>query len=351
MARKRLSVILCGLLVAMSLPGWAQYGGENVFQSLTFPGYTLKSGIGGQQISNFSADPNTFIDNPALLNKEVAYHPSLQYSFYVADIGISQLVMPLYFQETGTWAFGLRYFDYGQFDAYDELGYEEGEFSVNDWTLTVGKSHHLGPFTLGINMHLAHSSLVDYTATATMFDLGGIYQFPDRDWTVALAIKNLGWFWQDYSADSNSELPFDVQVGTTFKPRHMPFRFTVTIYDLAHTNITSTYDHQSAELEDGGTFNNIMRHVTIGAELLFSDHVHGRIGYNHRIRESLKLADQAGATGFTFGMMIRVKTLELSYSRFQYHVAGANNQVGLTVDINSIVKRKKLDDYGESGIE
>jgi hypothetical protein len=65
----------------------------------------------------------------------------------------------------------------------------------------------------------------------------------------------------------------------------------------------------------------------------------------------LRLTETASGAGFTYGLMIRIKTIELSYTYFQYHAAGANNQIGLTVDLNNIVKRKKIEVYEQSGIE
>jgi hypothetical protein len=328
----------------------AQTGGINTFQSLALPGHTLTSALGGKQVSNFAVNPNTFFDNPALLTNEMAWQPSFNYSFWVDDIGLAQLVMPFEYKKTGLWSVGMRYFNYGSFKGYDNLGQYTGDFSANDFALTIAKSHKAGPFTLGANVHFAFGNLADYRASATLFDVGGVYQFPGKDWTIGLTLKNLGWFWSNDSSEPG-ELPFDVQLGTTFKPKYMPFRFTFTVYDIKNIGESSIYNHQTGNLEEANGFDRVFSHITIGTELIINQNINARLGYNHRIRNELRLTETASGAGFTYGLMIRIKTIELSYTYFQYHAAGANNQIGLTVDLNNIVQRKTLEVYEQSGIE
>src|SRR5690606_30809834 len=95
----------------------------------------------------------------------------------------------------------------------------------------------MGVFTLGANLKFAQSYLDSYTASAVLLDIGGIYAHPEKDFTVGMVIKNFGVVVKDYTEGSGSNLPFDVQIGTTFKPQYMPFRFSLTAYNLTRGDI------------------------------------------------------------------------------------------------------------------
>lgn len=78
------------------------------------------------------------------------------------------------------------------------------------------------------------SSVAGFRSNALLFDLGGTFVHPEKDLTIGLAIKNVGFVLSEYSGTSDTQLPFDVQAGITFKPKHMPLRFSITAYNLAY---------------------------------------------------------------------------------------------------------------------
>ena len=112
-----------------------------------------------------------------------------------------------------------------------------GSFTATDFALTVGHSHQVGPFALGANLKFASSSIAEYSASALMLDLGGVFEHPSKDFNVALVFKNMGLVLGDYTDQSNSSLPFDIQIGTSFKPQYMPIRFSITVYNLYQGDI------------------------------------------------------------------------------------------------------------------
>ncbi len=157
-----------------------------------------------------------------------------------------------------------------------------------------------------------------------------------------MTFKNVGFFLSDYTSTANSEVPFDIHLGVTFKPEHMPVRFSLTSYNLYQGDLT-IFDPDNDILlvkEEAGRLDKVFRHINIGTEFIFSKNVHLRAGYNHLIRKELRLDSKSGGAGFSFGFLVRIKTFELAYTRAIYHVAGGGNHFTIGTNLNSIIKKK-----------
>src|SRR5690606_18191158 len=185
----------------------------------------------------------------------------------------------------------------------------------------------IGIFTLGANIKFAQSSIDAYAASAVLLDLGGIYAHPEKEFTVGMVIKNFGLVLQDYTQGSSSNLPFDVQIGTTFKPQYMPFRFSVTAYKLTRGDIAYFDSGLQGNKEAPGFVDKVFRHITLGTEILLSPNFNLRVGYNHLVRKELRLEETSGGAGFSAGFMFRIKAFEFAYARRFYHVAGGSNNI------------------------
>ena len=83
--------------------------------------------------------------------------------------------------------------------------------------------------------------------------------------------------------------------------------------------------------------------VVFGAELILLPNFQLRVGYNHMLRQELKLEDAAGGAGFSFGFMFKVKRFEFAYSRALYHVAGGSNTFQINMNTGGLIKRKNND--------
>ena len=322
--------------------GYGQIGGQRSFEFLNVPTNARTAGLGNVNVSIKDQDVNLALQNPGLANPEMHNHISVNYILYLADLKYSSLTYAREFERLGTWTAGLQFMNYGKFDGYDPAGNPTGTFKASEFALTIGHSHQVGPFSLGANLRFASSSIAEYSASALMLDLGGVFEHPTQDFNVALVFKNLGLVLGDYTGGSNSTLPFDIQIGTSFKPEHMPIRFSATIYNLHQGDIA--YFDPSGDGEPGkeepGTIDKIFRHFVFGAEILLSENFQVRAGYNHLIRRELRLQQTSGGAGLTFGFMFRVKSFELAYTRALYNVAGGANYFTLSSNLNSFFKNK-----------
>lgn len=206
----------------------------------------------------------------------------------------------------------------------------------------IAYARPIGPMQLAADLKFMFSGLAGFNASAVLLDIGGIFRHPGQDFTVGLTFRNLGVILSDFTETSNSSLPFDVQVGVTFKPKHMPFRLSLTGYNLAFVNETLFDPTGTGEGDpsEPGTFDRIMRHVAIGTEVLIHRNFNLRVGYNHLLRQELRLAETSGGAGLSFGFLLRIKKFELAYTRSIYHTGGGYDYFTLVSDLNSFITKR-----------
>jgi hypothetical protein len=143
-------------------------------------------------------------------------------------------------------------------------------------------------------------------------------------------------------------MPFDAQLGVTFKPEHMPLRFSATAHHLYQFDIVyldpnqrGLLDADGNEIKDKKTFGDkLARHFVVGGELLLSKNFHLRMGYNHLRRRELRMDSRSGGAGLSLGALIRIRSFAFDYSRAFYHVGGASNYFTLTTDMGSLFRRE-----------
>ena len=308
---------------------------RGVFRFLDIPAHTRLTGMGGYLVSLPGADVNMATSNPALALDTLNGSASFSYLSWFA--GTNKLMMA--YQDnvggTGPWFIAAERIGYGDFSAYDAGGQYTGESQASESMITVGRAHRMGNFSMGASVKLVSSSIAGFTANALMMDVGGVFIHPERQLNAALVIRNLGVLLDDYEEGSSSKLPFDVRAGLTFKPEFMPFRFSFTAYRL------STWGDVATGEEEPGTVDEIFRHLNVGAELLLSRNVHIRFGYNHLIRQELRLEEASGLAGLSFGIMFRVKSFEFSYSRGGYHAAGGAHNFTITADTRRLLRKTR----------
>lgn len=231
---------------------------------------------------------------------------------------------------------GVEHISYGELQGYDQTGMETGTFTSGETAIVISKSHQVNHFRIGASLRTVFSSIAGYRATALMVDLGGIFIHPKKEFTVGLAIKNLGIVVSEYTNTSDSSLPFDVQVGTTFKPEYMPLRFSLTAYNLTQMDIA--YDDPMGN-EEPETLDKVLRHFNFGVELLLHRNVNVLLGYNYRTHKELKLENAGSGAGLSFGFSARIKSFEFVFSRSSYLVGTAAYNLTLSADLNRMLKR------------
>lgn len=316
----------------------AQLGGYRSYEFLNVPAHARLAALGGVNTSLVDRDINFAFSNPALISDSLAGFSSAAYQFYVADIGHASFAYAHNFNKIGTLTFGIQHLNYGTLQGYDASGQEIDTYKSGETALMVSKSHQLSHFRLGVNLKAAFSTIAGYRSSALMMDIGGAFVHPEKDLRVGLVIKNLGFLLSEYSPISETKLPLDVQAGITFKPEHMPFRFSITAYNLAKSSVT--YVDPGSNKEEPNGLNKLLRRFNFGAELLLHKNVNILAGYNYLVHQELKLENGGGTAGVSFGFSARIKALEFVFSRSSYVVGNAGYSFTLATNVDKMVGKR-----------
>ncbi|MEP0368517.1 MAG: type IX secretion system protein PorQ [Cyclobacteriaceae bacterium] len=326
--------ILAVISLLLTFSAQAQFG---QYQSLELPAGTRSAALGGTMVSLADGELMQFMNNPAVLDSVEVSDVTFNYNPYFADVNAFSGAYFADLGKIGPVAFGLTYLSFGEFTETDDTGNEIGRFNAYDYVLTVGKSQTVGPFTFGVNMKFAQSAIDSYSSSVMAFDLGGIYRFPDQNVTFGLAFKNFGFRLSDY-ATTKSQMPFDVQMGVTIKPEYMPFRFTITTYNLVEENLVFKPETDEQTSRTSAAFDKILRRINFGTELILNEALQFQFGYNHLRRQEMKVGDSAEGAGLSYGFSLGIKKFKFRYARSKYHAAGGANFISVQTNLNSYKK-------------
>lgn len=335
-------LLICSAVMAQNL------GGQQSFTFVNLPSSVPLAALGGITVSLRNHNVNLFTSNPALLNSDMDKYASVNYVPYYAGIKYSSLAYVHKFEKVGRWGAALQYLDYGTFQETDPSGNVIGSFKANEYIVTAAHARTIGSYTLGANLKFAGSSIANYTALATMLDIGINFKHPLQDLSIGLLIKNVGFALKKYYPEGQLSLPFDIQVGTSFKPKFMPLRFSFTAhhlhkFDIAYDDpvLNTVIDRNGNKVrEKVGFIDKLARHFVLGTEILLSKAFQLQFGYNHLIRQELRLSTRSAGAGFSFGASLRVKSFEMAYARVFMHAASGISYLTLNSNLGTLLKKK-----------
>lgn len=340
---------LISFLVLSPVISFAQLGGRTGYSFLEVPVAARQAAVGGYNVSIKDKDVAMGYSNPALLNDSIHKTVSFTYQPFFADIKKTSFFGAYALNDNkGVVSVGLNYFSYGKIDQIDASGNPTGAvFSPNEYAVILGYAKGQGPFSMGANLKYVHSSIETYNASAVMVDFGALYKHPKQQLTVGLTFKNVGFNLNNYIKDQPVNLPFDIQLGASFKPAHMPVRFSLTThhlykFDIAYNdpsiNVKVNLDGTVTPIES--TFSDkLLRHFVIGSELILTKNIHFRFGYNFLMRRELRFQDRSAAAGLSWGFMMRVKKFDVGFTRSYYSIKGGSSYFTLGLNINEWIKK------------
>ena len=339
------------LLLSLSLTAQAQVGGQRTFSFLELPNSAKQAALGGVNVTAGAHDVNMVAANPALRNPEMDNQLSLSYIGYLADIKQSSVAYAFNIKKYGRWATGISYLNYGDFVQRDATGAVEGSFNINDYTLSLTHARQMEAFTIGATAKVAVSSIAGNHAIGLLADAGVAFKHPEKDLTVGLAFKNIGYQLKAYDGGERQPMPFDAQLGISYKPEHMPVRLSLTAHRLYQFDIVYLDPNAPGQLDENGNEvkeekklgDKIARHFVAGAEFVFSKNFQVRAGYNHLRRRELRLDTTSGGAGLSMGAMVRVRAFELNYSSAFFHPSGATHYVTVSTNTRTFLKKRSIE--------
>ena len=338
------SNIFLFFFLLINLPIFGQIGGNNSFTFLNIPSNPTTSSLGGINISKTQKDPNSFLQNPALLDSSSNNLLAINYLPYFSGTKYSSVAFVQKIKSQ-TFGLGIQYISIEDFQQTDASGIILGKFLANDIAITLSHARKQGNITFGGNLKFVNSVIESYSASALLLDFGGVFKHPKQNFSYAIAIKNIGIRLKNFTPFDNPDLPIDVQMGISFKPKYMPVRFSITAhhlykYDITYLDKTIIKKDLSGNIIENkvNTLDNIGRHFVLGVELLFSKNFNILLGYNHFRNRELSQQNISGFSGFSIGFLFKTKVIDFSYSYAGYNTAGNLNSFGLVCNLGKIIK-------------
>lgn len=330
----------------------AQIGGSTTFSFLDLTPSARQAALGGNIISIRDNDLNTAINNPSILNPEMDKQITFNYNPHFAGIKHGYVAFAKKINSLGTFALGMQFVDYGNFDRTDETAQELGTFSAGDYAFTLSGARPIGIDSIlfvGATVRLIYSHLDTYTAWGLAADLGINYSSKNKLTSAALSIRNAGSQLKSYTSGNREPLPIEAEIGITKRFAKAPFRITVTYRHLEKFDMTYL-DQQSLEETDPitgqakepekvKTTTKLLRHFIISNEVLLSKNFHLRMAYNFQRRNELKVESRSAMVGLSFGLGLKISKFHFSYARSLYHLAGGTNSLAISTYLNDFRKK------------
>jgi hypothetical protein len=334
---KRLIVIFAVLLI--SNLSKAQFGGWDSFAFLKMPSDAFTTSLGGQQVAPMANDPGLFLNNPALADSIKKHFLKINYAPLWAGTNTSTIVYGRNYKKYGNMCMALQYINYGTFQGTDAVGNLTNNFTANDFAFTVGHSQKVNNISIGANLKLAGSTIENYSAYALLFDFGGFFKHPTKEISYGLSIKNIGGRLKNYTKSDTPNLPFDVQMGVSFRPEQMPLRFSLNAHHLHQWNIAVAQNasinivNNSIVQGKSGFGDKLARHFIFGVEAMVHNNLQLNIGYNHLLRKELKQLNISSFSGFSIGFLVKTKKLNFAFGHQGFNTAGGLNQFTLMMPL------------------
>lgn len=344
------------ILVLTSLSGMSQVGGDNTYTFLELPNSARVAALGGSNISLWDNDLNMVYYNPALLNENMHNNLALNYSNYIADINYGYASYAYHLEDIGTLGAGIYYINYGEFIRANEAGVIDGNFYADEYSVNLYYGKRLlddSSLNVGGSLKTIYSALERYTSVGMAIDGGINYHKPGSNFSASMVFSNLGMQLSTYTQDNREPLPFDLQVGASWKTNHAPFRLSLGLHQLTHWKMRydSPLNTEQLVVDDDGqeeiSFSNrmgrigdeLLRHIVMGVEITPSENFFLAFGYNYQRRTELALANRPGMVGFSFGAGLKISKFMLSYGLGRYHMAGTTHTMSITTNLDEFVTK------------
>lgn len=203
-------------------------------------------------------------------------------------------------------------------------------------------------------MKLIYSKMEERWAMGAGLDLSGIYHKRASGFTASFSARNIGGQAKSYYEDDRASIPFELRGGMTKRLEHAPFRFGLMLRDLQQWDLRrpqeleqkdqqlfgEQQDSSRAVDEIGDFTDNLLRHMIFNMEVLITENIHIRLGYDYRRRAELSVDQKPGFIGFNWGFGFKIDRFRLSYARSSYHLTGGKNHFTVTTDLGAFRSKK-----------
>lgn len=297
----------------------------------------LATALGDAGIA-YGSNLGTALQNPGLLNADLDRTFEISYQKYITDIRYTQCGYAQSIAKNIMLAGDFAYMDYGRFTGTDEWGELTGNFNASEYRFGLHGAYAVNEnWSVGASMNFLYGQYEVYKAFAIAAGLGVSYADKEAGFKSAFAIKNLGSVIHS-DANAGDQLPLEIEWSCVKKLAKAPFAFSVTLNDIQNWKLyhspTTEEDPITGETQTESKMSRygkeMMSHLAFGIELRPSDVFCLMGGYNFKRQNQLSVDAQGEMVGFSAGVGIRIKQLQLQYAWAPMHLAGSIHHVGLS---------------------
>lgn len=337
------------LLCLLPVFSFAQIGGENTYEFLNLTNSARMSALGGNQVGLADpTDPNVAYNNPALLSDGMKHRLTVNYTNYISDVnyGYVAYVLPFRYRWPLNFSVGVHYINYGKFIEALSDGTKTGStFNAAEYAFLVSCSYAYKQFSLGVTAKPVLSSFETYQSTGVAADIGLCYKSEDNLFSAGFVVRNLGRQLTPYYDGGEIEpLPTDYQVGIAKQFGYAPVLLALTLQHLQEWELA-----KAEEVDNGYTTTTkkdnfgkkVLRHAVFGVEIMPSDNLTFRVGYNYQRRQELKFDEKQSTAGFSWGFSFQKKRFLFSYGSARYHLAGSSNTISVAMNFGNTYYAKR----------
>ena len=367
---KKSFILVCILCSALTIPCAAQVSnaGRSVFSFMSLPVSARMNALGGSNVALSDGDISMAMSNPALLHANSHMTLQLNYSYYLPGTMFGSALYGHNFGEAkgiggartndgapekpNYFAVGIHYLDYGQMKYADEYGnLTGGSFGARDILVDIMYARQLHPcWKIGVTLKPVYSIYESYSSFAIGTDVGAHFVTPDSTFQLGLVLANIGWqlkgFYSQEGGSNHEMLPLNLQLGLNYRVKHAPLRFHLQIHNMQTWYLNYEWTSRDKSQTTGDMiphnvpwYDMMFRHTIWCIEVVpKSERFYIALSYNHRRRAELQLTDQRSLAGFALGAGVRIKQAHIDFSVSQMTKSYFSYQIGLTLDINSLMK-------------
>lgn len=294
-------------------------GGESAFNFLRLPYSSHVAALGGSNISAIDDDLSLSMHNPALLINTSDKTLDLSFMTYMSGSKVAGAAFNKMFGERSAGAVAARYVDYGKFDGYTPDNIFTGTFRAMDIELDFIYCYLLSErWSGGVAGKFIYSQYESLNSLAIGVDLGLNYYNPETDFSASLTFKNLGGQVKTFE-EKNEIMPIDIQLGFTKRLAHAPILLSATLTDLHRWKATDFYNADGSKDNFGEL---LLKHLTLGADILIGNNFYASVGYNYRM--SRELSTGKGLAGFSLGAGLHINKVKFGASYSKLHISSSS---------------------------
>lgn len=331
---------LLPIVALCSTPVFSQTG-RSLYEFLDIPTSTRVYGLGGTNISVIDADVTLADQNPALIGPEIESQLAVNYMHYMGSGNFAGIRYGKGAGERGAWAAGIRYLNYGSFDAYEPDGSMSGSFKAQDIVFEGTYSHDFTDrLRGGINVKMVYSNYESYNAFAMATDLGINYYDDEKDLSLSAVLRNMGGQLKRFD-ESYDRVPFDIQLGYMQGLGSSPFSLAITAtnltkWDLPHYSHPKNDSGEVSELKSS-FFSNLFRHLIFGLQYQPNDRFYIDLAYNYKTRTDMSTYQRNFLSGFSAGLGLKVRGFSFGAAYAMPHKGGSSVMLNIACNFGDFL--------------